>query len=100
MCRTEVLKAYNFLQKRIQHMHFPVKFAKCLRTPILKNTGKDSGTSKKHEEELLSQIVTYKTVYLGYVLVYCMVVLNKLLKNIFCQGLFNSLNLVMLFYTS
>ena len=85
MCRTEVLKAYNFLKKRIQHMRFPVKFAKCLRTPILKNTGKDSGTSKKHEKELLSQIVTYKTVYLGYVLVYCMVVLNKILKTYFVK---------------
>ena len=27
----------NFIKKRLQHLHFPVKFAKFLRTSILKN---------------------------------------------------------------
>ena len=31
------LQACNCIKKRLQHMYFPVKFAKCLRTPILKN---------------------------------------------------------------
>ena len=31
------LKACNFIKKRLQHRCFPVKFAKFLRTPILKN---------------------------------------------------------------
>ena len=31
------LKAYNFIKKRLQHRCFPVKFAKFLRTAILKN---------------------------------------------------------------
>ena len=79
-----------------------MKFAKFLRIPILKNMEADTGASKKHEEKLLSQIVTYKTAYLRYVLLYCMLVLKKILsfKNIFCQGLFNPLNLVLHFYTS
>ena len=33
----EVLKACNFIKKRLQHRNFPVKFAKFLRTSILKN---------------------------------------------------------------
>ena len=31
------LQACNFIKKRLQHRYFPVKFAKLLRTPILKN---------------------------------------------------------------
>ena len=31
------LKACNFIKKRLQHRCFPVKFAKFLRTPTLKN---------------------------------------------------------------
>ena len=31
------LRACNFLKKRLQHWCFPVKFAKILATPILKN---------------------------------------------------------------
>ena len=31
------VKACNFIKKRLQHRCFPVKFAKFLRTPILKN---------------------------------------------------------------
>ena len=31
------LKAWNFIKNRLQHSCFPVKFAKFLRTPILKN---------------------------------------------------------------
>ena len=30
-------KARNFIKKRLQHKCFPVKFARFLRTPILKN---------------------------------------------------------------
>ena len=30
-------QACNFIKKRLQHRYFPVKFAKFLRTPILKN---------------------------------------------------------------
>ena len=33
------LKTCNFIKKRIQHRCFPGKFAKFLRTPILKNIG-------------------------------------------------------------
>ena len=32
------LQAWNFVKKRLQHRCFPVKFAKVLRTPVLKNT--------------------------------------------------------------
>ena len=31
------IKAFNFIKKRLQHRCFPVKFAKFLKTPILKN---------------------------------------------------------------
>ena len=31
------LKACNFIEKRLQHKCFPVKFAKFLKTTILKN---------------------------------------------------------------
>ena len=31
------LKVFNFTKKRLQHRYFRVKFAKCLRTPMLKN---------------------------------------------------------------
>ena len=31
------LKACKFVKKRFQRRHFPVKFAKFLKTPILKN---------------------------------------------------------------
>ena len=31
------LKACNFIKKRLQHTCFPLKYAKFLRTPILKN---------------------------------------------------------------
>ena len=31
------VKACNFIKKALQHRCFPVKFAKFLRTPILKN---------------------------------------------------------------
>ena len=31
------LKACNFIKKRLQHWYFPLKFAKFLRTPTLKN---------------------------------------------------------------
>ena len=34
------LQACNFIEKRLQQMHFPVKFAKFLRTPFLKNNCK------------------------------------------------------------
>ena len=34
------LQVRNFIEKRLQHMHFPVKFAKFLRTPFLKNNCK------------------------------------------------------------
>ena len=30
-------QACNFIKERLRHMYFPVKFAKCLRAPILKN---------------------------------------------------------------
>ena len=32
------LQAFNFIKKRLQHRCFPVKFAKFLRRPILKNS--------------------------------------------------------------
>ena len=32
-----LFKAYNFIEKRLQHRCFPVNIAKLLRTPILKN---------------------------------------------------------------
>ena len=32
-----MLKACNFIKKRVQHGCFPVKFPKFLRTPILKS---------------------------------------------------------------
>ena len=31
------LQAYNFIKETLQHTCFPVKFAKFLRKPILKN---------------------------------------------------------------
>ena len=31
------LNVFNFIKKRLQHKCFPVKFAKSLRIPILKN---------------------------------------------------------------
>ena len=31
------IQGYNFIQKRLQHRHFPVKFAINFGTPILKN---------------------------------------------------------------
>ena len=33
----KVAQAYNVIKKRLQHRCFPVKFAKFLRTPMLKN---------------------------------------------------------------
>ena len=35
--KVEGLKTCNFIKKLLQHRHFPVKFAKFLRTLILKN---------------------------------------------------------------
>ena len=35
--KVAALKACNFIKKRLQHRCFPVKFAKFLRTPTLKN---------------------------------------------------------------
>ena len=35
--KVEVLKAWNFIKKRLQHRCFTVKFAKFLRTLILKS---------------------------------------------------------------
>ena len=35
--KVEGLQPCNFFKKRLQHRCFPVKFAKFLRTPILKN---------------------------------------------------------------
>ena len=32
------LKACNSIKKRLQHSYFPVKFAKCLRTPFLQKS--------------------------------------------------------------
>ena len=34
------LQDWNFIKKRLQHKCFPVKFAKFLRAPILKNIHK------------------------------------------------------------
>ena len=34
-------QAFNFTKKRLQHRCFPVKFAKFLRTPILKKSTND-----------------------------------------------------------
>ena len=31
------IQACNFIKKRLQHRHFPVKFEKFLRTPVSKN---------------------------------------------------------------
>ena len=38
----ESLLACNFIKKRLQHIYFPVKFCKFLRTPIWRTSANDS----------------------------------------------------------
>ena len=51
------LKACNFIKKRLQHTCFPIKYAKFLRTPILKNICDDCFSTVDH----VTVVVTYKS---------------------------------------
>ena len=55
--KTAGLKACNFIKKRLQHRCFPLKFAKFLRTPILKNIC-DACFCTVH---LVTVVATYKS---------------------------------------
>ena len=46
------LQACNFIKKRLQHSCFPVKFAKFLRTPILKNIGERPATLLRRDSNI------------------------------------------------
>ena len=52
------LKACNFIKKRLQYRCLPLKFAKLLRTPILKNICDDCFCTVR----LVTVVVTYKSV--------------------------------------
>ena len=51
------LQASNFIKQRLQHSYFPVKFAKFLRTPILKNIC----------ERILLQFFSHDSMFIIYV---------------------------------
>ena len=51
------LKACNFIKKRLQHRCFPLKFAKFLKAPFLKNICDDCFSTV----HLVTVVVTYKS---------------------------------------
>ena len=56
--KTAGLQVCNFIKKRLQHGHFPVKFTKFLRTRILKNIC----------QPLLLQFLSYGSMFIIYVI--------------------------------
>ena len=85
------LRACSFIKKRLQHGCFPVKFAKFLRTSILKNICErlllKISTLQKTIHRFLSQnmifiIISITFEVLKFLLSFCAVFANLLYKNI------------------